>query len=195
MKPSRWIAAAVLIGSGACASVRSALPGRTPEDEVRSALALAEAGDYAPAMTVLDSVYTAHWNTDAGVHALLGLAALTLDPRNPDRSLWQSSDYSARLIGLPNAPGYLLPAARTMYLVSIELGALEEQRQAAEAARDTAEAIVARTLPRYSGQTVPAQLSALARERDQLMQRIAGLEQALADTTAELERVRRTLKP
>ena len=165
MKPSRWIAAAVLIGSGACASMRSALPGRSPEDEVRSALAMAEAGDYAAATAVLDSVYTAHWNSDAGVHALLGAAALSLDPRNPDRSLWTSADYSARLIGLPNAPDYLLPVARTMYLVSIELGALEEQRLAAEAARDTAEAIVARTLPRYSGQTVPAQLSALAREQ------------------------------
>lgn len=195
MKPSRWIAAAVLIGSGACASMRSALPGTSPEDEVQSALAMAEAGNYSAATAVLDSVYTAHWDRDAGVRALIGLAALTLDPRNPERSLWESADYSARLIGLPHAPGYLLPAARTMYLVSIELGALEEQRQAAEAARDTAEAIVARTLPRYSGQTVPAQLSALARERDQLLQQIAGLEQALSDTTAELERVRRTLKP
>src|SRR5690606_21869072 len=195
MKPSRWLAAAVLIGCGACAAMRSAQPGGSPEDEVRSALAMAEAGDYAAATAVLDPVYTAHWNSDAGVHALLGAAALSLDPRNPDRSLWTSADYSARLIGLPNAPDYLLPVARTMYRVPSELGALEEQRLAAEAARDTGDAIVARTLPRYSGQTVPAQLSALARERDQLVQRIAGLEQALADTTAELERVRRTLKP
>lgn len=195
MKPSRWIAAAVLIWTGACASMRSALPGASPAEEVRSALAMAEAGEHAAATAVLDAVYTSHWNSEAGLHALLGLAAISLDPRNENRSLWQSADYSARLIGLPNAPGYLLPAARTMYLVSIELGALEEQRQAAEAARDTAEAIVARTLPRYSGQTVPAQLSALARERDQLVARIAGLEQALSDTTSELERVRRTLKP
>src|SRR5690606_2544542 len=108
---------------------------------------------------------------------------------------WRSADYSARLIGLPEAPDYLLPAARTMYLVSIELGALEEQRLAAEAARDTAEAIVARTLPRYSGPTVPAQPAAPARERDQLVQRVTALEQQLNDTTAELQRVRRTLKP
>lgn len=195
MKRSRWIAAAVLIGSGACTSMRSALPGTNPDDDVRSAVALAEAGEYPAATAALDSVYTAYWNRSAGVNALLGLAAITLDPRNPDRSLWQSADYSARLIGLPNTPAHLLPAARTMYLLSIELGALDEQRQAAEAARDTAEAIVARSLPRYSGQTVPAQLSALARERDTLLQRLAGLEQALSDTTAELERVRRTLKP
>lgn len=195
MRRSQWIAAAVLIGTGACASVRSAVPGSSPEQDVRNALAMAEAGEYAPATAMLDSVYTAYWHRDVGVRALVGLAALTLDPRNPERSLWRSADYSARLIGLPDVPDYLLPAARTMYLVSIELGALEEQRLAAEAARDTAEAIVARTLPRYSGQTVPAQLAALARERDQLMQRVTALEQQLNDTTAELQRVRRTLKP
>ncbi len=195
MRRARSIAAAILLGTAACASMRAALPSPTPQERMDAALAMAEAGDYGSAMVVLDSIYRSHWSRDVGLHALLDLAALTLDPRNPDRSLWRSADYSARLIGLPNAPPHLLPVARSMYLVSVELGALEEQRVAAEAARDTAEAIVARTLPRYTGQSVPAQLSALARERDELLQRVAGLEQQLRDTTSELERVRRTLKP
>ena len=195
MRRARWIAAAVLIGTAACASVRAALPATTPEERMDAALALAEAGEYAPATAMLDSLYRAHWDREVGLRALLDLAAITIDPRNPERSLWRSADYSARLIGVPSAPPHLLPVARAMYLVSVELGALEEQRAAAEAARDTGEAIVARTLPRYTGQSVPAQLSALAQERDALLQRVTALEQALRDTTLELERVRRTLKP
>jgi hypothetical protein len=195
MRRTHWIAAALVSATAACASMRAVLPAPSPEDRLEAALELADAGDYASATSVLDSVYRTHWDREVGISALLDLAALTLDPRNPQRSLWRSADYSARLIGLPDAPHHLLPVARTLYLVSVELGALEEQRVAAEAARDTAEAIVARTLPRYTGQSVPAQLSALARERDQLLQRVAGLEQQLRDTTSELERVRRTLKP
>lgn len=195
MRRAQGIAAAVLIGTAACASVRAALPTTAPEERLDAALALAEAGEYANATATLDSLYRAHWDREVGLRALLDLAAITIDPRNPERSLWRSADYSARLIGLPGAPPHLLPVARAMYLVSVELGALEEQRAAAEAARDTAEAIVARTLPRYTGQSVPAQLSAIAQERDALLQRVTALEQALRDTTSELERVRRTLKP
>lgn len=195
MRRARWIAAAVVIGTTACASMRAALPGPSPAERLDAALELAEVGEFDGATAVLDSLYRAHWDQQVGRQALLNLAALTIDPRNPQRSLWRSADYAARLIGLPSAPPHLLPVASSLYLVSIELGGLEEQRAAAEAARDTAEAIVARTLPRYTGQSVPAQLSAMARERDELLLRVAGLEQQLADTTAELQRVRRTLKP
>lgn len=194
MKRARWIAA-LLIGTAACASLRGAGPADAPEARLNAALGLLETGDFAGAAARLDSLYRAHWDEPIGQRALLDLAAITLDPRNPGRSLWASADYSARLIGLPEPPAHMLPVARALYLVAVELGALEEERAAAAAARDEAEAIVARTLPLYTGQSVPAQLSALARERDELLQRVAGLEQALQDTTRELERVRRTLKP
>lgn len=193
MRPARWVAA-LLVGTAACASLRG-VPAGSPDARLSGALGLLETGEFAAAAAVLDSLYQAHWDEPVGQRALLSLAAITLDPRNPDRSLWASADYSARLIGIPDPPPFMLPVARSLYLVAVELGALEEERAAAAAARDEAEAIVARSLPLYTGQSVPAQLSALAREREELMQRIAGLEQQLQDTTRELERVRRTLKP
>jgi hypothetical protein len=192
MMRARWIAV-LLVGTAACATVRGAGTGRSADQRLTDGVLLLETGDYAAATAVLDSVYRSAWTRPVGQRALLELAALSIDPRNPGRSLWQSADYSARLVAIPQTEPWMLPVARSLYLVAVELGALEEER--VQAARDSAAAESERGLPRYQGETVPARLSALERARDELAQRVAGLEQQLRDTTQELERIRRTIKP
>ena len=197
MKRARWIAV-VLVGTAACATVRGAGTSRSADEQFSSGLQLLNQGDYGTAAVVLDSVYRSAWPQRVGQRALLELAALSLDPRNPARSLWHASDYAARLVAIPETEEWLLPVARSLYLTAVELGALEEERAEAIAARkdaDSAAASAARGLPRYEGETVPARLATLEAAREQLLQRVAGLEQQLRDTTQELERIRRTIKP
>jgi hypothetical protein len=195
MRRARWIAV-VLVGTAACATVRGGT-GRSADEGFSDGVRLLEAGDYARAAAVLDSVYQTYWTRPVGRRALLELAALSLDTRNPDRSLWQAADYSARLVAIPQTEPWLLPIGRTMYLTAVELGALEGERDEAVAARKDAEAAAgaSRPLPRYQGETVPARLAALEQARDELRERVAGLEQQLRDTTQELARIRRTIKP
>ena len=198
MKMARWVAAvAVIFGTTACAAVRG-VGAPDPQQRFERAVAALTAQDFATALPELDALYRAYWDKPVGQRALVVLAAANLDPRNPSRSLWGGADYAARLIGIDESAPWLRPLSESLYLVAVELGAHEERLARAEQQRQAAEARAREgegRLPEYSGESVPAQLSTLRRERDGLRQQVAELEQAVAERDQEIERIRRALRP
>jgi chromosome segregation ATPase len=89
--------------------------------------------------------------------------------------------------------------ATTFYLLAMELGAAEERIAEAEAARDTAEA---RNLPASARESVPVRVGRITAERDQarrqaeqLQQQLAARDRELRETRAELDRIKRTIRP
>jgi hypothetical protein len=151
-----------------------------------------ENGDYATARTHLAWVAEHFNDKTVGQRALLIMAALEMDPRNPTRRTDVGSDMAASFLRLPERDTWVDPIAQTLYLQSIELGAAEERAERAE--RD-AEQHRERELPKLPGPTVSARIKAVEADRDRLAQRVTALEAQLADKDRELERIRKTIKP
>lgn len=172
---------------------------RTSEPDARldaGLLALAEK-DYPVAFDNLVWVVTNHPDEPAGRRALQALVALDLDPRNPQRRINVGAQLAARFLRRDDVSAWERPLIETVYLLAVELGAAEERAAQAEANANAAEAKVRRkgSVPTYSGQTVTARIGAVTDERDRLKRRVGQLEKELAEKDAELQRIRKAIKP
>jgi hypothetical protein len=119
-----------------------------------------------------------------GQRALVVLAALEMDPRNPGRRNEVGADVAASYLRLENRDGWLDPIAQTLYLLGLEMGNAEERTEAPQ-----------QPLPTLPGPTVNARIKAIEQERDRLAKRVTALEEQLAQKDRELERIRKTIKP
>jgi hypothetical protein len=195
MRPAPLLVALVVAGVTGCATSREV---SEPEPERRLAMGLAalEQRDFTRAQEHLEWVYRQHWEEPVGQQALLVLMAAEMDPRNTTRRLWASADMAARLLGIPQAATWMQPLGETLYLLALELGANEERIARTQAALDSAQ-----SLPKFTGQSYPAQIQALRTERDALRRQLDAVEteralvdKELKEKTAELERVLKTIK-
>lgn len=164
------------------------------ERRLAAGLAAFDDGNYPAAFENLSWLTIRYPNEPVGQRALLALASADLDPRNPSRRLGVGSELVARYLREPATPDWLRPTAEVLYLLAQELGAAEERIAAVEEDRRRAEAR-SEAVPTYAGQSVPQRMRALTEERDRLNRRVAQLEQELARTNQELERIRKTLRP
>jgi hypothetical protein len=151
--------------------------------------ALAE-GDYAAAHQDLSWVAERFAHEDEGQRAVLVLAAMELDPRNPARRLDAGSDLAGTFLQLPDRDGWIDPLAQTLYLLGLELGAAEERAQRAERAVE-----LQRQLPVLPGPSVTSRIRTVEQERDRLARQVTELEGRLAEMDRELQRIRKTIKP
>ena len=185
-----WIWAVACAGLLAgCATLSRPLQSRG-ETEYREGLAALARGEYRQAYERLAWV-TQHYGHEAiGQQALLAMAALELDPRNPARRMPVGADLAASYLRLPRKAEWTQPVAQTLYLLALELGAAEDraeraQRQAERASR----------LPTLPGPTVSARLRTVEQERERLAKRVDTLEKQLAEKDQELERIKKTIRP
>lgn len=151
--------------------------------------ALAE-GNYATAHRDLSWVAERFAHEDDGQRAVLVLAALELDPRNPGRRPDSGSDLAGTFLQLPDRDVWIDPVAQTLYLLGLELGAAEERAERAERAVE-----LHRQLPTLPGPNVTTRIRAVEQERDRLARRVTSLEEQLAEMERELDRIRKTIKP
>jgi hypothetical protein len=196
-------AALLLVLSAAvsgCAAV-AAIRGDSPREQLAQGAAAVEAQEYLRARGLLEPLFYERPHDAIGQQALLVLLAAELDNRNPDRRLWAAADMAGRLLNVPAAEPWTVPLAETYYLIAMELGAAEERVARAESARASAEAR-ARSLPATTQESVPARVSRITAERDQarrqaeqLQQQLAARDRDLRETRAELERIKRTIRP
>jgi hypothetical protein len=190
--------------------------GPRPQDELAAGLEALANEDFAAAAARLEPLYRRHWMEPVGQQALLALAALHLDPRNPERRLWATADLAARYIGLADAAAWTQPLAESLYLVALELGAADDltpearlaAEQAAEQARLLTPVAEGRQLPELPVPTVPtriaeaqAERARVQAERDNVQRRVEQLEAQVAARDSlirardqELERIRRTIR-
>jgi hypothetical protein len=145
-------------------------------------------GNYAGARSDLSWVAQNNQRTEEGQRALLILAALEMDPRNPNRRIDAGAELSASFLRLPTREEWLEPIAQTLYLVGIELGVAEQRVEQAEQQRK-------RELPKLPGPTVSARIKNIEQERDRLAKRVSTLEEQLAEKDRELQRIKKTIKP
>lgn len=193
---------AVLSGCAAFAVARAP----APAVQLQQGVAALQAQQYPVARALLEPLYLERSAEAVGQRAMLALIAAELDARNPERRLWVGAEIASRLLHAPNVEPWLVPITETTYLLALELGAQDERLARADSAREQAEqrALRAegRTLPSSPRETVPAQLRALADERDahkrradQLETQLAARDGELRDTKAELERIKKIIKP
>jgi hypothetical protein len=194
-----------------CAAIRGLTDRGPSEAEQRLELGLSawKAGDYTTAYDQLLWVIGNHEAQPIGRQALLALTAAELDPRNPNRRMGVAASLAARYLRSESPESWVQPIAETMYLIAVEMGALEDRVAQAEAERDAADRRAARAaasrpgtaqappraLPTLPGRTVPDRIREVEADRDRLRQRVSQLETRLARSEQELERVRRTLRP
>lgn len=185
------IRATVLVAAAAymtvgCATVRSVW--QTPdEDRFKAGVRALAGGDYAKAHAELRWVAQHYANEDPGQRAMLILAAVELDARNPARRPEVGADLAATYLRLPDRDDWLDGIAQSLYLVGLELGTIEERMERAEAQQ--------RILPKFPGPTVAARIKNVEQERDRLSKRVTALEAELAEKERELQRIRKTIKP
>lgn len=190
MRRASLVVAAVAAALVGCATLGSVLRSDADERFDAGMRALGN-GDYGTARSDLAWV-AEHFNHETvGQRALLILAAVEMDPRNPNRRTDVGSDMAASFLRLPERDTWVDPVAQTLYLQSLELGAAEERAERAEEQQQRRE----RELPKLPGPTVTARIKAVEQERDRLAKRVSALETQLADKDRELERIRKTIKP
>jgi outer membrane protein assembly factor BamD (BamD/ComL family) len=188
------------VSATGCAAIAS-IRGETPQSQLEAGAQAVQAQEYLRARGLLEPLFYGRPEGRIGQQALLVLVAAELDNRNPDRRLWAAADMASRFLLAEPAEPWLVPLAETFYLVAMELGAAEERITQAETARATAEARANR-LPATTQESVVARTGRLTTERDQARRQVEQLQQQLAtrdrelrETRAELERVRRTIRP
>ena len=173
-----------------CAALQGAL-GSRGGDRLEEALAALARGDYPSAQEGLSWVAQHDVDDDHRREALLALAALELDPRNPARRIAVGTDVAASYLSLQETDAWTIPVAQTMYLLGLELGAAEERVEKAERAAERAAA----RLPSLPGPSVSARMRNVEQERDRLKARVETLEKELSEKNQELERIRKTIRP
>jgi hypothetical protein len=197
MRYKALAAGLLTLGFAACATVGSVFE-RERQTHFDTGVRALKAGDYATASENLGWVAQQNANDELGQQALLMVAALEMDPRNPQRRLPLGSDLAGSYLKLSRAPIWTTPVAETLYLLAVELGAAEDRAAQAQADREQAENRL--RLPENSP-TVTSRLRSLSEEKDKLAKRVTQLEEQVADREKklaekdkELERIRKTLK-
>ena len=181
--------AGLLVG---CATLKAPLESRG-EKRFEEALAALARGDYRTAHEGLTWVAQNDSDDDHGQQAQLILAALDLDPRNPERRIAQGADIAASYLARSDKEEpWTVPVAQTLYLLGLELGAAEDRVEKAE--REAERANAAR-LPSLPGPSVMARIRTLDQERERLSKRVGDLEKQLQEKEAELERIKKTIRP
>lgn len=116
--------AALIVALGGCAALMPPRPAdRDASLRLDRGLAAFDADRYDEAQENLTWVYRHCPSQEAGARALLALAALELDPRNPDASPAKGTELLGRALRSPGTPGWSRPLAETGFLVSLALGA------------------------------------------------------------------------
>lgn len=198
-------AAALLVATlvSGCATLGLWDGGSRAEDVYEQGLSALERQQYREAYDHFAWVAQHHPREEIGTQAMLALAAIELDPRNEQRRLDVGAEILGRYFYSEATPAWQRPLLASAYLLALELGAKDDEvqqaREAAAAAED--EARDRRSLPSLSGPSVRAQLgelrgerTALRQENEQLKTRVSRLESQLAETKAELERIKKTIK-
>ena len=171
-----------------CATMSGHRPNE--DDRFRTGMQAYASGNYATARTEFAWLAEHFANEPVGQRALLVLAAVQMDPRNPNRQADDGSDLAARFLQRPERDAWVDPVAQTLYLLGVELGVAEErEREVQQQLQQT------RALPKLPGPTVTARIKAIEGERDKLAKRVTTLEEQLAQKDRELERIRKTIKP
>ena len=178
--------AGLLVG---CATLKAPLESRG-EERFEQALGALTRGDYRTAHEGFSWVAQNDDDED-GQRALLILAALELDPRNPERRIAAGADVAASYLSLGEKPVWTNPVAQTLYLLGLELGAAEERVEKAEREAERAAA----RLPSLPGPTVSARIRTIEQERETLKKRVTDLEKQLSEKEQELERIKKTIRP
>ncbi len=188
-----------------CATLRQMRGPGEAEVELSRGIAAAQAQEYEKARQILEPLYRAHWMDDSGERALMVLTALELDPRNSSRRLYAASDFATSLLNSKDIAAWDKTVATTLYLLSIEVGGVEQQLDRAAASKDSAvnAATAARlgSLPSSTRESWPSQLRRMREDRDALTKRVETLQATLrtrdrdlAEAKQELERIKKTLK-
>lgn len=190
-----------MAGATGCAAIAS-IRGEDPRVQLAAGAAALEAQEYLRARGLLEPLFYGGPEGLIGQQALLLLLAGELDNRNPSRRLWAAADLATRFLTSEPADPWLVPLAETFYLLSMELGAAEERIARAETAAATAEQRARASLPASTQESVPARLGRVTTERDQARRQLADVQQQLTtrerelrETRAELERIKRTIRP
>jgi hypothetical protein len=189
MRGSIWAVALVGLLTG-CATLREPFQD-DGEERLEAALAALARGDYRTAHDGLSAVAQQFPNDDEGRQAVLALAALELDPRNPGRRIAMGADVAANYLRMADNDAWTQPIAQTLYLLGLELGAAEERVEKAEREAERAAA----RLPALPGPTVSARIRSVEQERDRLSRRVETLEKQLAEKDQELQRIKKTIRP
>ncbi|HUE76853.1 MAG TPA: hypothetical protein VMM83_02850 [Longimicrobiales bacterium] len=220
MRPKHLLVPAVLIGLGACSALRPAE--RLEQDatyRLDRGLRALDAGQYREAFDDLVWVESHCAGHVRGAEAHVALAALELDPRNERGRAGLGTDLLGQLLRDPAPPAWVRPLAETSYLMALSLGAppapgmtAEPRTRPASPAADEpahgcgrrvdAGAWAAPRLPELPGPGLAARLSdaettrnAAAARADSVGRELERVTQRLAETEAELERIRKTLQP
>lgn len=169
-----------------CATLK---PSHRSEYDVRfdSGVKALSAGDFATAERELAWVSEHAAAEPVGQRALLIYAAAQMDPRNPNRKTEAGSQLAGRFLRLPERDAWVDPVAQTLYLMGLELSEAEDRAQQQQAQP-------VRELPKLPGPTVTARIKTIEQERDRLAKRVATLEDQLAQSQRELERIKKTIK-
>ena len=185
----------------ACSQLPSLGPrAADPDDQLQNGVAALRAQQYPVARGYLEPLYMERWAQPVGQRAMLALVAAELDARNPDRRLWAGADLASRLLNIRGVEPWIVPVAETYYLLALEMGAQEERLARADSAREAAEQR-ALQLP-AERRTVTQRINEVASERDAQKRRadqaealLATRDKELRDTKAELERIKKIIKP
>jgi hypothetical protein len=186
MRRTTALVAAVACMMTSCATVASIWRSQSA-DRFDAGVRAMNAGNYSAAHGDLAWVAQHFQHEKEGQRALLLLAGLELDPRNPNRRPEVGADLAAGYRRLPDRAEWMDPLASTLYLLGTELGARDST--------PTAPADRAVELPKLPGPTVNARIKAIEAERDRLEKRVAALEQQVAEKDREIERIKKTIKP
>jgi DNA repair exonuclease SbcCD ATPase subunit len=206
MRYSALTAGVLALGLSACATMQTYLVSRG-DDRFAAGLAALRRGDYVTANEELGWVVQRYEGEPIGQKALLTLAAVEIDPRNPQRRLLLGAELANAYVKQPTSRSdWVLPIAQTLHLLSIEMGVAEERVAQVEGEKQEAERTmeeVERTLPRLPTGTQPITTRArrVTEERDQLAKKVDQLETQLqerekkvTDLEKELERIKKSLK-
>lgn len=117
----------VVLGVAAVSCSRSSPEPPVPEAETSTLLDRASAaldgGEFMEAGRILRFLASRCESGDDGRAAVLLLAAVHLDPRNPHGSPVAAARLSARYLQVPSAPPSTLGEAESLYLLALDLGA------------------------------------------------------------------------
>jgi TolA-binding protein len=186
---SLWAVAVAGLLAG-CATLKAPLESRG-EQRFDQALEALARGDYRTAHEGFSWVAQNDPDKKHGQQAMLILAAVELDPRNPGRRIGAGTDVAARYLGAGEGPVWTNPVAQTLYLLGLELGAAEDRVEKAEREAERAAA----RLPTLPGPSVSARIRTIEQERERLSKRVETLEKQLAEKEQELERIKKTIRP
>ena len=202
MRIPALLAGLFVLGLPGCATLENAF-GSEAEDQFDTGIAALQRGDYTAANRSLNWVIQRHGDEPIGKKALLVVAALEVDPRNPQRRLTLGSDLAGAYLQKNSEADWSQPVAQALYLLALEMGAAEERISEAEADKRAAERKVETGLPSLPSptSTISARLRQMTEDRDRLAKKVEQLEAQVADRDKkleekekELERIRKTLK-